>query len=75
MSESKPVKLPPMRERAAPGIAIGELYPKGQQANRLARRHPDKRCNAARALRSPPKSKKRKGPSSLAAGHVATIVT
>ena len=32
MSESKPVKLPPMRERAALGIAIGELYPQVQQA-------------------------------------------
>ena len=32
MSESKPDKLPTMRERAALGIAIGEVYPQVQQA-------------------------------------------
>ena len=38
MSESKPEKLPPMRERVALGTAIGELYPQVQQGRNARQR-------------------------------------
>jgi len=58
MSESKPVKLPPITGARRAGHrhrrALSESAA-GQPA-----RSSDKRCNAARALRSRPKSKKGK---------------